>query len=66
MLKPQAVSNYLKDVVDEAKKVVWPTRQQLIEHSVIVIGALLVALAIVALLDFGLGYLVKRLIMRVY
>jgi len=53
---------YLAEVVSETKKVVWPTRQQLLEHSIVVVGAIVVALAIVAVIDYGLSYAVKYFI----
>jgi len=65
MSQVQRAKRYIGHVIDEAKKVVWPTRQQLMEHSIVVIGALLVTLVIVAGIDYVLAYFVKRAILGV-
>ena len=57
--KLKLAKQFIIESVAEAKKVTWPKRQQLIEHSLIVIGALIVSFAVIAALDYGLSYLVK-------
>jgi len=57
------IKKYFQDVVSESKKVVWPTRQHLVSSSITVIGGMLVALLLVAAIDFGLVYLVKTFIL---
>ena len=47
------IANYFKEVKAEMKKVVWPTRKQLINNTGIVIAALIV----VGLIIFGLDSL---------
>jgi len=56
---------FLSEVRSELSKVVWPTRQQLVEHSIVVIGALLVTLVVVAGIDYVLAYFVKKAILGV-
>lgn len=49
---------FLGSVVDEGKKVVWPTRDVVIRHTVMVIVSVAIATLIYASLDFGLQKLV--------
>ena len=48
----------VKDVIGELKKVVWPTKKQLVNNTVIVIAALI----IIGLVIFGLDSLFTSLI----
>jgi len=66
MFKLSKVKSFIGESIDEAKKVVWPTRQQLMSHSIIVVGSVVVTLVVVAALDFGLAYIIKRFILGVY
>ncbi|MEK7202532.1 MAG: preprotein translocase subunit SecE [Patescibacteria group bacterium] len=49
---------FLGSVVDEGKKVVWPTRDVVIRHTLMVIISVAIATLIYASLDFGLQKLV--------
>ncbi len=49
---------FLGSVVDEGKKVVWPTRDIVIRHTVMVIVSVAIATLIFASIDFGLQKLV--------
>lgn len=53
---------YFTSIVEEAKKVVWPTRTQVIKHTVLVISAVAVATAIFASVDLGLQEIVKTVV----
>jgi preprotein translocase subunit SecE len=48
---------FLRQVVAELRKVVWPTRQQLITYSWVVLVFVTVVMTIVSLLDLGFGKL---------
>ena len=48
----------------EFKKVIWPSRQEVISHTLIVVIAVFVSMAIVAALDLGLYTLVQMIIDR--
>lgn len=50
--------SFLGSVVDEGKKVVWPTRPVVIRHTLMVIVSVAIATLIYASLDFGLQKLV--------
>jgi len=45
--------SYVKSVVEEGKKVIWPSREMILRHSVMVIATVAVATVIVAGLDYG-------------
>jgi preprotein translocase subunit SecE len=49
---------FLRQVVAELKKVVRPTRSELITYTSVVLVFVLVVMTIVALLDYGFGRLV--------
>lgn len=49
---------FYRQVVAELRKVVWPTREQLSTYFIVVMVFVLVMIAIVSLLDLGLGKLV--------
>jgi len=53
------ISRYLREVVAELRKVIWPTRRQLVTYTVVVLGFVSFMVALVALLDwlFGQGVL---------
>lgn len=52
------------DTIAELKKVVWPTRQEAIRLSIIVIILTLVLGVILGALDYGFSRLVKDLFLR--
>lgn len=58
------IFNYFIDVKEEMTKVVWPSRKDLIRHTIIVITTILVTGAIVAVLDFGLSKILELTIVR--
>lgn len=49
-----SIKKFVADVQSEMKKVTWPTREQLVESTNVVIGVTLVITAIVFVIDFGL------------
>ena len=54
----QKITDYFRSSAAEAKKVSWPTRQDTIRYSSLVIGLSLAVSAFFALLDYGLTRLV--------
>lgn len=46
------LTNYLRDSYQELKKVVWPTKQETINHTLVVIGISLGAAIFLGALDF--------------
>ena len=52
------VYNYLKQVVAEMRKVIWPNRKQMITYTSVVLAFLAFMVALVGLADLGLTKLV--------
>ena len=52
------VYNYLKQVVAELRKVIWPNRKQMITYTGVVLAFLVFMMALVAGSDFGFAKLV--------
>jgi len=63
-MKNNFLTNYFKGAWNELKKVSWPTRNDVLNHTIIVIISVLIATAIVAALDYGLSYLVQYIVER--
>lgn len=58
------IINYIKEVIEEAKKVTWPTRKQTILFTIAVLVVSLLVAYYLGLLDYlfskGLGWLLTR------
>lgn len=52
------VSRYFRELKSEIKKVVWPDKKQIVNNTLIVLGALVVASIFIGVLDLVLGGLV--------
>jgi preprotein translocase subunit SecE len=50
-------ATFYRQVVAELRKVVWPTQEQLVTYFVVVMVFVAIMMAIVSLLDLGLGKL---------
>ncbi|MBN1585604.1 preprotein translocase subunit SecE [Candidatus Uhrbacteria bacterium] len=48
------VKQYLRECRDELKKVTWPSRQQVVRDTIVVIGISLFAAAFFGATDYGL------------
>ena len=49
------MGKFFKDCKSEFKKLVWPTKQQLLKNSALVLVSIVVVGACLALVDFGLN-----------
>lgn len=49
------IGGFVREVVSELRKVIWPTRKELLTYTTIVIIFVVVMTTIVGLLDLGLG-----------
>jgi len=58
----KSFTSYFQGVWSELKKVSWPTRQEVIDHTIIVLVSAGIAIGITALVDFGLTKLVEFII----
>ncbi|MBF4162473.1 preprotein translocase subunit SecE [Nocardioides acrostichi] len=50
-------ATFVRQVIAELRKVVWPTQEQLVTYFFVVMVFVLVMMAIVSALDLGLGKL---------
>ncbi|MCX2969710.1 MULTISPECIES: preprotein translocase subunit SecE [Streptomyces] len=50
---------FYRQIVAELRKVVWPTRQQLITYTIVVIIFVLVMIGFIFVIDFGFSEAVK-------
>jgi preprotein translocase subunit SecE len=50
---PQRVSLFYRQVIAEMRKVIWPTRKELVTYTSVVIVFVLVVIGYVTVLDFG-------------
>ena len=55
---PDQPALFVRQVVAELRKVIWPTRQELITYTTVALSFVLVMVAIVTLLDYGFTKLV--------
>ena len=53
------LTKYLKDSRGEFKKVVWPTRQQVLNNTGVVLAVVVVAGVVLFGLDYALGVLMR-------
>ena len=54
------VINYLKQVVAELRKVIWPNRNQMVTYTAVVLVFLVFMTALISLTDLGLAQLVLK------
>ena len=59
---PKRVTGAFKNMVAELKKVAWPSKKDLINYSLVVIGFVFALAVIVGVLDTASSFLVKQLI----
>lgn len=52
------VLNYIKQVVAELRKVIWPNRKQMVNYTIVVLAFLAFMVAMIAGVDFGLAKLI--------
>jgi preprotein translocase subunit SecE len=52
------VINYLKEVVGELRKVIWPNRKQMVSYTTVVLAFLVFMVALIGFTDLGLAKLV--------
>ena len=59
---PGNIAKPFKNMVAELKKVAWPSKKDLINYSLVVIGFVFALAIIVGLLDMASSFVVKQLI----
>jgi len=58
------ITQYLKDSKVELKKVVWPSKKETRNHTLMVIGISLAVAAFLGIVDYGLNLLLQLFIYR--
>ena len=53
------IGRFIREVVAELRKVIWPTRKELVTYSVVVVFFVAVMMAIIAGFDTGFAYAVN-------
>lgn len=61
----KSLNNYIKSSVAEMQKVVWPTRKQALQLSIVVIIVSLILGLILSSLDFVWRSIIKNLILGI-
>ncbi|MFH1598365.1 MAG: preprotein translocase subunit SecE [Patescibacteria group bacterium] len=56
------LTSYLRESKDEMRKVVWPTRQQTIRYTLMVLGVTVIMAAFLGTLDFVFTIVLDRII----
>lgn len=56
------IKDYFTSVISETKKITWPSRQQVINQTIVVVVAVVILAVLFALIDFVFSDLVKILI----
>lgn len=58
----KSVKDYFSGVWKELHRVSWPTRQIIINHTIIVLVSAVVVMVIISIIDFGLSRSVEYLL----
>ncbi len=53
------IVNYFSTSVSELRKVIWPTRREVINHTLIIVVTGLIGIVVLGLLDYGLTSLLR-------
>lgn len=57
-----AAKNFIYEVVEESKKVAWPTRETLVQSSLTVLGAILILTVFMAVADQMWNFIFNKII----
>ncbi len=60
----QRIINYFISSYQEMRKVIWPNRQTVISHTIIVVIAIATSMGIIAILDLGLLRILEILVYK--
>jgi preprotein translocase subunit SecE len=58
------IKNFFIGSYEEFRKVIWPSRKEVISHTIIVLVSIAISMGIIALVDYGLFSLVQKLIIN--
>lgn len=60
--KKGKTGNFLKGVKAETRKVIWPSKKDLVNYTLVVIGISVAVAILVYLIDLGIGAIFKQII----
>lgn len=60
----KSIKNYFEGVVQEAKRVTWPTKKEVKDHTISVVVIMILIMVIFGTLDFGLSQLLQYFVNR--
>lgn len=55
---------FLMDIINELRKVVWPTRDDVVYLTIVVVIITILFGAVLGAIDFGFGYLIDKTILQ--
>jgi len=58
----KGIGKFFRDVVQEMKRVSWPTRKELTRYTLVVIGTVAFISVFFAIVDYGISELVRVLL----
>jgi preprotein translocase subunit SecE len=61
---PNALTNYFKQATEELKKVVWPSRHETTQHTLIVVGLSLGLALFLGAIDYALNFGLQSLLLN--
>lgn len=64
MIKANYLAQYLKDAKNEIKKVTWPTKREIRQHTLLVIGISLGVALFLGLIDYVLTTVLQTIIIQ--
>ena len=60
--KQNRIVKYFKDLKSELKKVVWPSRKQVLNNTGVVLAVMIIVGLFFFFFDAGLGFIVEKLV----
>lgn len=60
--KPNRFFKYFRELKSELKKVVWPSKKQVVNNTGVVLAVMLIVGLFLTGIDSGLGFIVEKLI----
>jgi preprotein translocase subunit SecE len=60
-LRPSRIALFVRQVVAELRKVVYPTREQLLTYTAVVLVFVAIMIAIVSVLDLAFGWAIFKI-----
>lgn len=58
----RSIAGFFKSVWYELKKVTWPTKSELLQHTSVVLGIVLIMTVLVWIIDFGISGILSLII----